>query len=101
MKAVKVEYKVKPEFAEQNQANIKKVMEVLKANPIEGLQYSSFMLDDGQTFVHFNMCKDAETMAKLNDVKEFTAFRKALKDSEPIVSPEGETLNMVGASFQL
>ena len=101
MKAVKVTYTVKAEYADQNRANIQKVMNALKANPIEGMQYSAFILNDGQTFVHINMAKDGETMSKLNDVEEFMEFRKALKASEPLPPPNSEDLNLVGAAFDL
>lgn len=101
MKAVKVQYTVKSEYVEQNKSKIKKVMEVLKANPIEGMLYSSYTLEDGQTFVHINIAKDDTTMAKLNEVPEFNEFRKALKASEPIKSPESTNLNPVAAGFDL
>ena len=101
MKAVKVQYTVKPEYAEQNKVNIQKVMDVLKTNPIEGMLYSSYTLEDGQTFVHINIAKDDATMAKLNEVQEFNDFRKALKESRPIASPESIILNLVAAGFEL
>lgn len=101
MKAVKVQYTVQPEYVEQNQANIQKVMDAIRANPIEGMQYSSFLLEDGQTFVHINMSKDEATMSKLNDVPEFTEFRIALKASGPVAPPKSESLNLVGAMFDL
>ena len=101
MKAVKVTYTVKAEYAAQNKANIQKVMRALTANPIAGMQYSSFILNDGQTFVHINMAKDQQTMSKLNDVPEFTEFRTALKASGPVSPPQSEDLNLVGAAFKL
>jgi hypothetical protein len=101
MKAVKVQYTVKPEYVDQNKANIKKVMNKLKENPIEGMLYSSYTLEDGQTFIHINMARDGETMNKLNDVQEFNEFRQALKESEPIKSPESTPLELVDAGFEL
>lgn len=101
MKAVQVQYTVKPEYVEQNKANINRVMAVLKENPIEGMQYASFLQEDGQTFVHINMCRDEATMARLNSVSEFQDFQKALKASQPIVSPKATQLNLVGAGFKL
>ena len=101
MKTVKVQYTVQPEYVETNKANIKKVMDKLKAEPIEGMFYSSHMLDDGQTFVHINMAKDDETMSKLNDVQEFTDFRIALKASKPVSPPNQENLTLVAAGFDM
>ena len=100
MKAVKVEYTVKQEFVEQNKENIKRVMDKLKENPIPGMMYSTYMKDDGKTFVHINIAKDAETLSKLNDVAEFGEFRKALKESDPINPPSATNLNPVAAGFE-
>lgn len=101
MKAVKVQYTVQPAFVIQNKANIQKVMDALKANPIEGMLYSSYTIEEGNTFVHINMAKDEETLSKINDVSEFLEFRKALKGSGLIVPPKQTTLNLVAAGFEL
>lgn len=102
MEAVKVTYTVKPEYAEENKANIRKVMEALKADPIDGMQYSSYTDEnDPCTFIHINMAKDDETMSKLSDVQEFTDFRMALKASQPVKPPQSTNLSLVGAGFEL
>lgn len=102
MKAVKVQYTVKPEYIEENKKNIQRVMDALKANPIAGMLYSSYTdAENPNTFIHINMAQDADTMAKLHDVPEFTAFRMALKASEPLVQPKQTALQFVGAGFEL
>ena len=102
MKAVKVQYTVKPEYVDQNKANIQRVMDALKAHPIEGMLYSSYTLDeDGQTFVHINIARDGATLSKLNEVAEFQVFRSALKGSQPVSPPHRTDLNLVGAGFDL
>ena len=102
MKAVKVEYTVKPEYVEENKKNIKKVMNALKLNPIMGMLYSAYTdADNSNTFIHINIAQDSETMSKLNEVQEFMEFRKALKASQPLSAPQQTTLNMVGAGFEL
>jgi len=102
MKAVKVQYTVKPEYVEENKQNIQKVMNALKANPIEGMQYSSYTdKENPNTFIHINMASDDETMAKLQQVQEFNDFRTALKASEPLSPPEHTDLDLVGAGFNL
>lgn len=100
MKAVKVRYEVKPEFVDQNKKNIQAVTEFLKANPIEGMYYFSSQLEDG-SFMHINVAKDDETMAKLNAVEAFSHFRMELKASEPISTPESEKLEIVGMGWDL
>jgi len=99
MKAVKVQYRVKSEYVEQNKTHIRRVMQALKSNPIDGMQYATFTIDDGQTFLHINMARDSETMSKLGKLPEFVAFREALKASEPINPPTSTELNLVEAGF--
>ena len=102
MKAVKVQYTVKPEYVDQNKANIQRVMETLRNNPIPGMQYSSYTTeDDPNTFVHINMAKDQETMSKLSDLPEFITFRTELKASGPVSPPNSTNFNLVGAAFEL
>ena len=50
MRAVEVRYTVRPEFADQNKANIRKVMAKLKGSPIDGMMYSAYTLEDGVAF---------------------------------------------------
>lgn len=102
MQAVKVQYTVKSGYVEENKQNIRKVMEALKVSPIEGMQYASFTdKENPNTFIHINMARDGETMAKLNDVKAFTEFRMALKASQPLSPPKQTKLDLVGAGFDL
>ncbi len=101
MKAVKVQYTVKPEFVETNKKNVNKVMTQLKQNPIEGMKYATFQLEDEQTFVHLNFARDEKTMAKLQDLPEFKVFRAALKDSAPITPPKSEKLTLVDAGYDI
>lgn len=101
MRAVKVQYKVRPEFSESNKANVGAVMDKLRAEPIEGMKYATFVLDDGQTFIHLNFCKDQETMSKLQELPEFKAFRQALKESSPIEAPKSENLDLVAAGYSI
>jgi hypothetical protein len=46
------------------------------------------------------MARDEAIMAKLNDVPEFLAFRKALKASGPLSPPRSTKLNLIGAGFE-
>lgn len=101
MRAVEVRYTVRPEYADQNKANIRKVMAKLRASPIDGMMYSAYTLEDGHSFVHINICQDEETLSKLNDVDEFVEFRKALKESLPITPPSSIDLEYVGANFDI
>lgn len=101
MKSVKVTYQVKPEFVEQNKKNIQVVMDYLKVNPIEGMYYSSYQLDDEGSFMHINFALDDETMNKLNDVEAFVDFRMQLKASDPVESPKAQKIEFVGAGWNI
>jgi len=67
MKSVKVEYRVRPEFAEENATNIRRVMDALRERPIEGLKYIAFVLADGETFVHLTVAKDEVILSKFTE----------------------------------
>lgn len=101
MKAVRVQYTVQPSFADTNVANIRKVMDAIKANPIDGVTYVAFKLDDNQTFVHIVVARDDVAQAKVPELPEFKAFQSALKSSNPVSPPSAEDLDVVGASFNV
>ena len=99
MQAVRVQYTVQPSFAITNAANIRMVMDALKAKPIEGVNYVAFRLDDNQTFVHIVVAQNEAARLALTNLPEFMAFQTALKESKPISPPLAEEWNVVGTSF--
>jgi len=101
MKSVRVQYTVKPSYADTNKANIGKVMDALKTNPIDGLIYLACTLDDGETFIHTVVARDETAQKQLTDLAEFKSFQSALKESEPVSPPSPENMNLVGASFDI
>jgi hypothetical protein len=68
MKSVKVQYTVKVEYAETNRKNIARVMADLRDLAHPGIKYSSFVLEDGKTFVHFGMYADQEALEVVNNL---------------------------------
>ena len=100
MKAVKVQYTVKAEYAETNKANISQVMADLQALANPGIKYSSFVLEDGKTFVHFGIYTDQEALDVVNNLPSFQAFREQLKASGPEAPPKGDNLTLVGSSYE-
>ncbi len=101
MQAVKVQYTVKASYAETNKKNIQKVMADLQALNNPGIRYSAFVLEDGQTFVHFAMYPDEETAAIVPDLESFQSFRQQLKDSQPEAPPTAENLTLVGSAYEI
>ncbi len=98
MRAVKVEYIVKPEYVDTNKANIQKVMDELKALGDVGILYSTYIKDDGVSFVHFSIHKNDENI--IPSLSAFKIFTAQLK-TEGIVgeSPKSLKLEMVAKSF--
>ena len=58
MKAVKVQYTVKEEYVATNKNNIERVIHDLKAMNNSNIKYSSFLQEDGKTFVHLAFYPD-------------------------------------------
>ena len=101
MKAVKVQYTVKAEYAETNKANIHQVMADLQELANQGIRYSAFVLEDGKTFVHFGLYTDQEALDVVNNLPSFQSFREQLKASGPESPPEGDDLTLVDSSYDI
>ncbi len=101
MKLIRVHYRVKTEYVETNKANIASVMTELRALNNPNIKYSSFLEEDGQTFMHLAMYPDEETAKILNSLDSFTKFRMELKASEPELGPKAMNLDLVGSAYDL
>ena len=101
MKTVRVQYKVKAEYVETNKANIGKVMSDLRKLNDSEIKYSTFIFEDGQTFMHFAMFKDEGGQKKLNDLDSFKKFGAELKASGPLELPKVEYLSLVDTCYDI
>jgi hypothetical protein len=101
MNAVKVQYTVKEAYVETNKRNIQRVMAELRGLNNPGIKYSSFLLDDGKTFVHFGMYADEEAKSVVGDLDSFKRFRQELQESQPDVPPKAEELNLVASAYDI
>ncbi len=101
MKVVKVQYTVQDAFADTNAANINAVMDALKGNPIDGVTYFAYRLDDRVTFVHIVVARNEAAQLKIPDLDEFKAFQSALKESKPVSPPKPEEYELIGAGFDV
>ena len=73
-----VRYRVKPECAEENERLIRDVFADLADGQPDGLQYASFRLADGVSFVHVAVIEgDANP---LQSSKAFAAFQADIQD---------------------
>jgi hypothetical protein len=71
MGVVVVRYKTKPDRADENQALIEKVFAELHASEPGGLQYMTFRLGDGVSFVHVATVEEENPLATLASFGEF------------------------------
>jgi hypothetical protein len=101
MRAVKVEYTVKPEYVNTNKANIQKVMDELRAMGDTGVLYSSYIKEDGCSFVHFSIHRDSEEPNIITSLAAFKAFSAQLKAEGLVTQPQSIKLDMVAKSFDL
>ena len=98
MKIVRVTYTTKAEYAEQNQQNIKAVMNDLQQQGQKGISYNSCLNPDGKTFVHTAFFDPSENEKVLFDLPSFKSFQEQLKASGLEAPPKQELLTLVGSS---
>jgi hypothetical protein len=101
MNAMKVEYTVKPEYVNTNKANIQKVMDELRALGDVGVLYSTYIKDDGCSFVHFSIHRNSEEPNIIPTLEAFKAFSTQLKAEGLVTLPQTLKLDMVAKSFDL
>ncbi len=80
MSHVIVRYKIKPGHADENETLIKAVFAQLAEARPEGIQYSSYRLEDGLTFVHHAVVSTADGSNPLPQLDAFKAFTRDLKE---------------------
>jgi hypothetical protein len=101
MKIVKVTYTTKPEYAEQNQNNIKTVMSDLQKLNHAGLKYTACLSADGKTFIHTAFFSSEDDQKLLNDLPSFKIFQEQLRASGLESPPKQELLSLVDSSFPI
>ncbi len=101
MKIVKVTYTTKPEYVEQNQANIKNVMAELQKINNPGINYNCCLSPDGKSFTHTAFFNSEEAEKVLLTLPVFISFQQQLKASGPETPPKQELLSLVGSSKDL
>ena len=98
MTIVKVTYTTTAGYAEQNQNNIKNVMNDLQKLNSPGINYNACVSADGKTFIHTAFFKSDEDRKVLNELPSFLHFQQQLKVSGLEVAPKQELLTLVGSS---
>jgi hypothetical protein len=89
MRQVMVRYKVKPERAAENEELVRAVYEELQRDKPGGLQYATFQLEDGVSFVHLSSVDTEDGRSPLPELKAFQAFQEHIRercDEFPVVT---------------
>ncbi|MBT5220744.1 MAG: hypothetical protein HOI35_17730 [Woeseia sp.] len=99
MKAVRIRYEVEASFVDRNTTNLRSFMDALRRNPIEGLSFVAFVLDDKRTFVHVIIERDNTARGKMSAMPEFRTLQTELEENCPASSPSSNDLNFIDASY--
>jgi hypothetical protein len=98
MKIVRVHYTTTAEFAPRNKENIASIVNELKALNHTGIQYSTYILSDGKTFMHLDHFENEEAHQVLTSLESFKKFDAELWASQLEVEPKLELLSLVAAT---
>ncbi|WP_374951655.1 hypothetical protein [Mucilaginibacter sp.] len=98
MKALRVNYTTTAAFAPTNQANIAGIVEELKELNHPGIRYSTWLLPNGKTFMHFDQFENDDAHDVLTSLASFKKFDEELwasgLESEPVV----ELITLIAAT---
>ncbi|MDD7888156.1 hypothetical protein [Flavivirga sp. 57AJ16] len=95
---VKVTYTTKTEFVEENQKNINLFMADFKKMQTNGFNYTSYLCEDGKTFIHLSHYINEEIQKELLQVPSFLFFQKQRDESGLENLPSIEVLKLVDTS---
>ena len=94
-------YTVQAAYVAQNQKQISRVVEELRALRRTDISYSVFVEDDGKTFLHLLFCANEEAEQVFFLLASQQAFQAGLAESHLEVPPTMTTLRLVGATSDL
>jgi hypothetical protein len=78
MQRTMIRYRVKADRAAENERLIERVFEQLRERALPGLEYASFKLEDGVTFVHLVSSESEAARKALRALPAFDAFLAGL-----------------------
>jgi len=94
-------YTIKEEYAAQNQEQISRVVEELRALGRLDISYSVFVEDNGKTFLHLLFCANDEAEQLFFRLPSQQAFQAGLAASHLEMLPTMTTIHLVGATSDL
>jgi len=98
MKIVRVQYSTRAEYAAINKENIQQVVNELKTINHPGIRYSTYILPDGKTFMHFDQFENEEAHLFLQSLESFKKFAAALHASQLEVEPKLDLLSLAAST---
>lgn len=98
MKIVRVQYTTSPEYAATNQENIRQIVNELRQLNHPGIKYSTYLLPDGKTFMHFDQFENEEAHQVLQSLESFKKFSAELWASRLEVEPKLELPTLVAST---
>jgi quinol monooxygenase YgiN len=98
MKIVRVQYTTTAEYASRNKDNIRQVVNELKKLNHPGIKYSTYIMPDGKTFMHFDQFENEEAHNVLTQLESFKKFSDELLASHMEAEPKLDLLSLVSSS---
>ena len=95
MNGVLVQYRVKADRVAENEEKVRAVYRELAERGDPAIHYTTFRLDDGQTFAHLALWSDEAPDAGLGAIEAFKAFQENIVDRCE-VPPHPVSLDLVG-----
>ena len=98
MKIVRVQYTTTAECASRNKDNIRLVVNELKKMNHPGIKYSTYIMPDGKTFMHFDQFENEEAHNVLTQLESFKKFSNELIASKLEADPKLDLLSLVSST---
>ena len=98
MKIVRVQYTTSHAYAATNMENIRQVVKELKQMNHPGIKYSTYLLPDGKTFMHFDQFENEEAHCVLQELESFKKFAAELSASKLEQEPVLELPSLVAST---
>lgn len=98
MKIVRVIYTTTRQYAAINKKNILGIVNELKTLNHTGIKYSTYLLPDGKTFMHFDQFENEEAHDVLTSLASFKKFADELDASSMEAEPVLELLTLVAST---
>jgi hypothetical protein len=86
MKRVMVRYRVRPDAVERNEELVRAVYASLAELAPPGLQYATYKLDDGVSFVHLAAYEGDSPLPRVEAFREFSSSIRDRCDEAPVVT---------------